>query len=153
MNLTVLKSKIHRANVTEANLYYEGSITIDKDLMDAACILPYEQVHIFNLTNGERFITYVIEGERNSGVICTNGAAAHCARKGDCLIIVSFANMPLDEAKKYKPKLVYVNNENLQDLEIIHELYTEAKTKYENLAEKEKQKIKLLIEEIRKFAI
>ena len=80
MNLTVLKSKIHRANVTEANLYYEGSITIDKDLMDAACILPYEQVHIFNLTNGERFITYVIEGERNSGVICTNGAAAHCAR-------------------------------------------------------------------------
>ena len=73
-----------------------------------------EQVHIFNLTNGERFITYVIEGERNSGVICTNGAAAHCARKGDCLIIVSFANMPLDEAKKYKPKLVYVNNENLQ---------------------------------------
>ena len=100
MNLTVLKSKIHRANVTEANLYYEGSITIDKDLMDAACILPYEQVHIFNLTNGERFITYVIEGERNSGVICTNGAAAHCARKGDCLIIVSFANMPLDEAKK-----------------------------------------------------
>ena len=91
MNLTVLKSKRHRANVTEANLYYEGSITIDKDLMDAACILPYEQVHIFNLTNGERFITYVIEGERNSGVICTNGAAAHCARKGDCLIIVSFA--------------------------------------------------------------
>ncbi len=114
MNLTILKSKIHRANVTEANLYYEGSITIDKDLMDAACILPYEQVHIFNLTNGERFITYVIEGERNSGVICTNGAAAHCARKGDCLIIVSFANMPLDEAKKYKPKLVYVNNDNFQ---------------------------------------
>ena len=97
MNLTILKSKIHRANVTEANLYYEGSITIDKDLMDAACILPYEQVHIFNLTNGERFVTYVIEGERNSGVI-----------------IVSFANMPLDEAKKYKPKLVYVNNDNLQ---------------------------------------
>ena len=89
MNLTILKSKIHRANVTEANLYYEGSITIDKDLMDAACILPYEQVHIFNLTNGERFITYVIEGERNSGVICTNGAAAHCAR--NCLLYTSDA--------------------------------------------------------------
>ena len=81
MNLTLLKSKIHRATVTEANLYYEGSITIDRDLMDAADLLPYEQVHIFNLTNGERFITYVIEGDRGSGVICTNGAAAHCARK------------------------------------------------------------------------
>ena len=112
MNLTILKSKIHRATVTEANLYYEGSITIDNDLMDAACILPYEQVHIFNLTNGERFITYVIEGERNSGVICTNGAAAHCARKGDCLIIVSFANMTPADAKAYKPNLVNVNNEN-----------------------------------------
>ena len=71
MNLTILKSKIHRATVTEANLYYEGSITIDRSLMDAANILPYEQVHIFNLTNAERFITYVIEGEKDTGVICT----------------------------------------------------------------------------------
>ena len=92
MNLTVLKSKIHRANVTEANLDYEGSITIDKTLMDAASLFPYEQVHVFNLTNAERFLTYVIEGERDTGVICTNGAAAHSAQKGDSLIIVSFTS-------------------------------------------------------------
>jgi len=120
VNLTILKSKIHRATVTEANLYYEGSITIDKALMDAANILPYEQVHIFNLTNAERFITYVIEGEQNSGVICTNGAAAHCARKGDTLIIVSFAQMEPEQASKHKPKLVYVNPKNIQvDAELI----------------------------------
>tara|TARA_Y100001970_G_scaffold221513_1_gene272264 strand:- start:6047 stop:6436 length:390 start_codon:yes stop_codon:yes gene_type:complete len=120
VNLTILKSKIHRATVTEANLYYEGSITIDKALMDAANILPYEQVHIFNLTNAERFITYVIEGERDTGVICTNGAAAHCARKGDTLIIVSFAQMEAERASKHKPKLVYVNPKNTQvDAELI----------------------------------
>ena len=120
MNLTILKSKIHRATVTEANLYYEGSITIDRSLMDAANILPYEQVHIFNLTNAERFITYVIEGEKDTGVICTNGAAAHCARKGDTLIIVSFSQMLPEEASKFKPKLVYVNAENKQvDAELI----------------------------------
>ena len=88
--------------------------------MDAANILPYEQVHIFNLTNAERFITYVIEGEKDTGVICTNGAAAHCARKGDTLIIVSFAQMLPEEASKFKPKLVYVNGENKQvDAELI----------------------------------
>ena len=120
MNLTILKSKIHRATVTEANLYYEGSITIDRALMDAANILPYEQVHIFNLTNAERFITYVIEGERDSGVICTNGAAAHCARKGDTLIIVSFAQMSPEKASIHKPKLVYVDTKNIQvDAELI----------------------------------
>ena len=120
MNLTILKSKIHRATVTEANLYYEGSITIDRSLMDAANILPYEQVHIFNLTNAERFITYVIEGEKDTGVICTNGAAAHCARKGDTLIIVYFTQMLPEEASKFKPKLVYVNGENKQvDAELI----------------------------------
>ena len=120
MNLTILKSKIHRATVTEANLYYEGSITIDRSLMDAANILPYEQVHIFNLTNAERFITYVIEGEKDTGVICTNGAAAHCARKGDTLIIVSFAQMLPEETSKFKPKLVYVNaNNNQVDAELI----------------------------------
>ena len=120
MNLTILKSKIHRATVTEANLYYEGSITIDRSLMDAANILPYEQVHIFNLTNAERFITYVIEVEKDTGVICTNGAAAHCARKGDTLIIVSFAQMLPEETSKFKPKLVYVNAKNKQvDAELI----------------------------------
>jgi aspartate 1-decarboxylase len=120
MNLTLLKSKIHRATVTEANLYYEGSITIDRDLMDAADLLPYEQVHIFNLTNGERFITYVIEGDRGSGVICTNGAAAHCARKGDCLIIVAFLSIGNDEANTFEPKLVYVDSNNKRvDAELI----------------------------------
>jgi len=89
-------------------------------LMDAANILPYEQVHIFNLTNAERFITYVIEGEKDTGVICTNGAAAHCARKGDTLIIVSFAQMLPEETSKFKPKLVYVNAKNKQvDAELI----------------------------------
>ncbi|MEE2701805.1 MAG: aspartate 1-decarboxylase [Thermodesulfobacteriota bacterium] len=121
MNLTVLKSKIHRANVTEANLDYEGSITIDKGLMEAASLIPHEQVHIFNLTNGERFVTYVIEGARDTGVICTNGAAAHCARKGDCLIIVSFMSAPQEEALRYVPKFVYVNAKNEQvDAEVIN---------------------------------
>jgi len=88
--------------------------------MDAADLLPYEQVHIFNLTNGERFITYVIEGDRGSGVICTNGAAAHCARKGDCLIIVAFLSIENEKANIYKPKLVYVDQDNKRvDAELI----------------------------------
>ena len=120
MLLSILKSKIHRATVTEANLEYEGSITIDKTLMDAASLFPYEQVHVFNLTIAERFLTYVIEGEANSGVICTNGAAAHSAQKGDCLIIVSFVNLSDQEVKKHKPKLVYVNEKNEEvDVELI----------------------------------
>ena len=114
MLLSILKSKIHRATVTEANLEYEGSITIDKTLMDAASLFPYEQVHVFNLTNAERFLTYVIEGERDNGVICTNGAAAHSAQKGDSLIIVSFIQLPEKEVANYKPKLVYVNEKNKQ---------------------------------------
>ena len=121
MDLTILKSKIHRANVTEANLDYEGSITIDKGLMEAASLVPHEQVHVFNLTNGERFLTYVIEGTKDTGIICTNGAAAHCARKGDCLIIVSFISTTREEALKYVPKFVYVNVANKQvDAEVIN---------------------------------
>jgi aspartate 1-decarboxylase len=112
VDLIVLKSKLHRANVTEANFDYEGSITIDKELMEAASMIPHEQVHVFNLTNGERFVTYVIEGGRNTGTICTNGAAAHCARKGDCLIIVSFATMTEEEASNHHPKFVYLNENN-----------------------------------------
>ena len=112
MNLIVLKSKIHRVNVTEANFDYEGSITIDKELMEAASLIPHEQVHIFNLTNGERFVTYIIEGGRNTGTICTNGAAAHCARKGDCLIIVSFVTITEQEALNHNPKFVYVDAKN-----------------------------------------
>ncbi len=91
MQRTLLKSKIHRVTVMEADLEYEGSITIDRDLMDAADMNEYEQVHIFNVTNGHRFVTYVIEGGRGSGDICVNGAAAHLAKKGDILIVASFS--------------------------------------------------------------
>jgi aspartate 1-decarboxylase len=112
MNRVLLKSKIHRATVTEANLDYEGSITIDKDLMNAADLIPYEQVHIFNLTNGQRFFTYVMEGEPGSGVICTNGAAAHLATEGDTIIIASFASYGETEGKRHEPRLVYVNGKN-----------------------------------------
>ncbi len=112
MNRTLLKSKIHRVTVTEADVEYEGSITVDRDLMDAADFHHYEQVHIFNVTNGNRFVTYVIEGERGSGDICVNGAAAHLAGKGDCLIVASFASYTESECKAHVPKLVYVDGAN-----------------------------------------
>jgi aspartate 1-decarboxylase len=112
MKRILLKSKIHRATITEANVNYEGSITIDKDLMDAADLIPYEQVHIFSVINGQRFFTYVIEGKPGSGVICANGAAAHLAREGDTVIIASFASYNESECKRHEPKLVYVNGKN-----------------------------------------
>lgn len=112
MDRTLLKSKIHRAIVTEADLEYEGSITVDRNLMDAADLLHYEQVHIFNITNGHRFMTYVIEGKRGSNEICVNGAAAHLAREGDCLIIASFATYDEEESKNHIPKLIYVDEGN-----------------------------------------
>jgi aspartate 1-decarboxylase len=112
MNRTLLKSKIHRATVTDANVAYEGSITVDKNLMEAADLVAYEQVHVFNVTNGHRFYTYVIEGRRGSGVICTNGAAAHLARNGDSVIIASFASYDENEVSKHNPRLVYVDGEN-----------------------------------------
>ncbi|MGH7851569.1 MAG: aspartate 1-decarboxylase [Thermodesulfobacteriota bacterium] len=112
MNRTLLKSKIHRVTVTDANVEYEGSITVDRDLMDAADFHHYEQVHIFNVTNGNRFVTYVIEGERGLNEICVNGAAAHLARKGDCLIVASFASYSESECKAHIPKLVYVDGKN-----------------------------------------
>jgi aspartate 1-decarboxylase len=112
MKRVLLKSKIHRATVTEANVNYEGSITVDRELMDAADLIPYEQVHIFNVINGQRFFTYVIEGKPGSGVICTNGAAAHLAREGDTVIIASFASYNENECKGHEPKLVYVNEKN-----------------------------------------
>ncbi len=108
----MLKSKIHRAFVTEADLEYEGSLTLDPVLMDAADLLPYEKVSIFNVTNGHRFFTYVIEGERGSNVVCVNGAAAHLAREGDSLIIATFASYDERECKKHSPKLVYVDESN-----------------------------------------
>ena len=112
MDRTLLKSKIHRAIVTEADLEYEGSVTVDRDLMDAADLLHYEQVQIYNITNGNRLTTYVIEGERGSKVICVNGAAAHLAREGDCIIIASFASYNEAECKKHSPKLIYVDENN-----------------------------------------
>jgi len=112
MDRILLKSKIHRAIVTEADLEYEGSVTVDRNLMDAADLFHYEQVHIFNITNGHRFTTYVIEGKRESNVICVNGAAAHLAREGDCLIVASFATYNEAECKSHVPKLIYVDEGN-----------------------------------------
>jgi aspartate 1-decarboxylase len=108
----MLKGKIHRACVTEANLAYEGSITIDKALMEAADILPYEQVHVLDVDNGARLVTYAIEGERGSGVICMNGAAARLVVKGDLVIIISYCTVSDAEARNIVPKLVYVNSQN-----------------------------------------
>jgi len=107
MFVTVLKSKIHRVTVTEANLNYIGSITIDQNLMDAANIIANEKVTIVNNNNGERIETYVIPGERNSGVICLNGAAARLVQPGDIVIIMAYAQMEFEEAKVFKPVLVY----------------------------------------------
>jgi len=106
----MLKSKIHRARVTRVNLDYEGSITIDKKLMEEADFLPYEQVQVLNTNNGARFTTYAIEGE--SGEICINGAAARLAVKGDVIIILSYCHVEDDEAHNFMPKLVYVDSQN-----------------------------------------
>lgn len=107
--ITVLYSKIHRATVTDAQLHYEGSLTIDKHLMDLAGLVQYQQIDIYNITNGERFTTYAIEGEAHSGIIQVNGAAAHKARTGDLLIIASYANIEHAEGPDWKPKLVFVD--------------------------------------------
>ena len=109
---TMLKSKIHRARVTRCNVDYEGSITIDKDLTEAADLLPYEKVDVLNINNGARFHTYVIEGERGSGEICLNGAAARLVAKGDIVIILSYHTVADDEAATATPRLVYVDSEN-----------------------------------------
>jgi aspartate 1-decarboxylase len=109
---TMFKSKIHRATVTEANLNYVGSITIDTKLMEAADILPNEKVQIVNNNNGARFETYVIEGEADSGVICLNGAAARLVQSGDTVIIISYALVDDKEAREFKPKAIFVNEFN-----------------------------------------
>ncbi len=105
--IEVLKSKIHRVSVTEANLNYVGSITIDAALMEAANVIEGEKVQILNVNNGERFETYVITGERNSGIICINGAAARKAEVGDIVIIVSYASVEFEDAKTFKPWIVF----------------------------------------------
>jgi len=107
MFIEVLKSKIHRVKITEANLNYIGSITIDEDLMDAANIIAGEKVHVVDNNNGERFETYVIPGKRNSGDVCLNGAAARKVQPGDIIIIMSYASMDFEEAKAFKPRLIF----------------------------------------------
>lgn len=107
MFIEVVKSKIHRVTVTEANLNYIGSITIDEDLLDAANLIANEKVSIVNNNNGERFETYIIKGERSSGVVCLNGAAARKAQPGDIIIVMSYAMMDFEEAKTFKPAVVF----------------------------------------------
>ena len=114
MQRIMKKSKIHTATITGLELYYEGSITIDHDLMDAADMLPGEQVQVVNLNNGERFVTYTIVGERGSGAIELNGPAARLAAKGDKIIIISYGNYENDEAKTLKPIVVFVDDKNRQ---------------------------------------
>lgn len=108
----MMKSKIHRATVTEANLAYEGSLTIAGDLMQAADILPYEMVHVYNISNGERFETYAIQGEEGSGVVCLNGAAARKGAPGDLVIITSYASYDAAALKEHLPKVVLVDGHN-----------------------------------------
>ncbi len=112
MQRFMLKSKIHRATVTDADLHYEGSISIDEKLMEEAAMVPYEKVDIYNINNGERFSTYIITAERDSGTICLNGAAARRVAKGDLIIIATFVVLDDKEASNWKPKCVFVDAEN-----------------------------------------
>lgn len=112
MQRTMLKSKLHRVHVTHSELHYEGSCAIDENLLEAANISEYEQIHLYNVTNGERFSTYAILAERGSGIISVNGAAAHKAAPGDIMIIASYANYNELELQKFSPQLVYVDDQN-----------------------------------------
>ena len=112
MNRKMLKSKIHGATVTEANLHYVGSVTVDLNLLDAADILPGELVAVLDITNGARLETYVIAGERGSGVLGINGAAAHLVHTGDTVVLLTYAEMTTEEAKAFRPAVVYVNDRN-----------------------------------------
>jgi len=112
MRLNVFKSKIHRATVTHADIAYEGSVSIDADLLEAADILPYEAVHIWNVTNGARLVTYALAGARGSGTVCVNGAAAHLNRPGDLVILATYADMEPAEARAHTPTVVRVDGNN-----------------------------------------
>ena len=112
MHLNMLKAKIHRASVTHAELHYEGSCAIDGHLLDVSGIREYEQIHIYNVNNGQRFVTYAIRADEGSGVISINGAAAHRAAPGDIIIICAFASLSEAEAASFKPTLVYVDRDN-----------------------------------------
>ena len=119
----MLKSKIHRATVTDADIHYEGSIAIDEDLLETAGIIPFEKVQVYNITNGQRFETYTINAERGSGTISVNGAAAHLAGKGDLIIIASYSAYAEEEARRHAPVLVYVDGSNrIKDVkaELVH---------------------------------
>jgi aspartate 1-decarboxylase len=109
---TLLKSKIHRATVTDANLHYEGSVTIDQDLLEQTNIVPYEQVHIYDVNNGHRLVTYAIVGPRGSGEICINGAAAHLVHPGDLIIICAYAQLTEAECRTHVPQVVHVDAQN-----------------------------------------
>ncbi|MFN5346401.1 MAG: aspartate 1-decarboxylase [Bacteroidota bacterium] len=112
MTIQVLKSKIHRAKITQAELHYVGSITLDQDLMDAANLIEGEKVHVLNINNGERLETYVITGERGSGQVCINGPAARKMQVGDIVIVISYAGMDFEEAKSFKPTLCFPDQNN-----------------------------------------
>jgi len=112
MNIAVLKSKVHRAVITEANLNYVGSLTLDEDIMDAANMIENEKVQVVNANNGERLETYLIKGKRGSGVCCLNGPAARRGMVGDVVVIISYATMPFEEAKTFKPSLVFPKEGN-----------------------------------------
>nr|WP_262899611.1 aspartate 1-decarboxylase [Chryseosolibacter histidini] len=112
VRIEVLKSKIHRAKITQAELHYVGSITIDENLMDAANMIEGEKVQVVNVNNGERLETYVIKGQRGSGTVCLNGPAARKAQVGDIVIIVSYASMEFEEAKKFKPTIIFPTPDN-----------------------------------------
>lgn len=112
MQRRMFKSKIHRATVTQADLHYEGSVTIDEDLLQLADVLPYESIEVWNVTRGTRLTTYALAGERGSGVVCINGAAAHLNQPGDVVILATFAEMSDAEARRHSPRVVRVDNKN-----------------------------------------
>ena len=112
MNITMFKAKLHRLHVTEADLYYEGSITLDQELLDAAGILPYEKVQVVNVNNGSRLETYTIPGEAGERTVCLNGPAARLAQRGDEIIVISYAQMSPEEARLHRPRVVHVDEQN-----------------------------------------
>jgi aspartate 1-decarboxylase len=112
MQIQILKSKVHRAVITEANLNYVGSLTLDEDLMDAANMIEYEKIQVVNVNNGERIETYLIKGARGSGVVCLNGPAARKGAEGDIVIVISYALMDFEEAKKFKPTVIFPKEGN-----------------------------------------
>ncbi len=112
MQRVMFKSKIHRATVTGADMHYEGSLTIDQELLEAADILPYEQIHVWDVTNGARLVTYALPGPRHSGAVCVNGAGAHLIKPGDLVIIATYTTLPAKKARKFEPTVILVDAAN-----------------------------------------